>query len=121
MNRPSAPHLWLRIVMPGAGAIGPGKIALLRAVERERSIAAAARALDMSYRRAWLLLDETRKLLGRAVVKTHAGGAARGGATLTADGRALIAAYEAVCAKAERAAQGELKRLFAPRAKEKGS
>lgn len=98
--------------MPGRGAIGPGKIDLLRTIERKRSIAAAARALGMSYRRAWLLLDETRKALGEDVLVTRTGGAERGGASLTPRGRALIRAYEAVCAKAEDAARAEIEKLW---------
>jgi molybdate transport system regulatory protein len=44
-------------------AIGPGKIALLKAIDRTGSITAAAKKLGMSYRRAWLLLDEVNRSL----------------------------------------------------------
>ena len=97
MANSEAPRLWLRIVVPDAGAIGPGKIDLLRSINKTQSISAAARDLDMSYRRAWMLLDETRRILGAEIIATHAGGADRGGAELTEAGRNLIAAYERIC------------------------
>ncbi|MFZ1989923.1 MAG: ModE family transcriptional regulator [Alphaproteobacteria bacterium] len=103
--------MWLRIIVPDAGAIGPGKIDLLRSIEKTQSISAAARDLDMSYRRAWMLLDETRRILGRDVIATHAGGADRGGAALTEAGRNLIAVYDRVCTVAAKAAESELQSL----------
>jgi len=103
--------LWLRIIVPDAGAIGPGKIDLLRSIEKTQSISAAARDLEMSYRRAWMLLDETRRILGTEVIATHAGGADRGGAQLTDAGRNLITVYERVCAAAAKAAESELQSL----------
>lgn len=111
MANSKAPRLWLRIIVPGTGAIGPGKIDLLRSIEKTQSISAAARDLDMSYRRAWMLLDETRRVLGADILVTHAGGADRGGAALTEAGRNLIATYDRICAAAGKAAQGELDRL----------
>lgn len=111
MANSKAPRLWLRIIVPDVGAIGPGKIDLLRSIDKTQSISAAARDLDMSYRRAWMLLDETRRILGTDIIRTHAGGADRGGATLTEAGRNLIAAYERICEAAGKAAQGEIDRL----------
>ena len=111
MSNPKSPHLWVRIIVPDMGAIGPGKIDLLRSIEKTQSISAAARHLDMSYRRAWMLLDETRRIVGADVISTHAGGADRGGAKLTEAGRRLIAGYERICAVAAAAAKGELESL----------
>ena len=92
--------LSLRVDLP-QGRIGPGKIALLEAVEREGSISAAGRALGMSYKRAWDLVDAVNKLVGEPVVAANTGGAGGGGATLTDAGRTLVADYRAI----ERAAQ----------------
>jgi molybdate transport system regulatory protein len=117
MAKSKPPHLWIKIVMSEAGQIGPGKIDLLRAIDRERSIAGAARVLGMSYRRAWVLMDETRRAVGEDVVATHAGGASRGGAELTAKGRDLIAAYDRICATANKAAETELAALSVPHRK----
>ncbi len=116
MATSKAPRLWLRIIVPDAGAIGPGKIDLLRSIDKMQSISAAARDLDMSYRRAWMLLDETRRILGTDIITTRAGGADRGGAVLTDAGRGLIGAYERICEAAGKAAQGELERLAVARA-----
>lgn len=112
-----APHLWLRVVVPDVGAIGPGKVDLLRAIDREHSISAAARAMGMSYRRAWLLVEDTQKVAGRELVLTRAGGADRGGATLTEAGHELVRAYERICAAANQAAAAEIARVLAPSSK----
>jgi len=91
-----APGLKLRIDFAGGARIGPGKIDLLEAVARTGSITAAGRALGMSYRRAWLLLDALNRTFDSPVVATAAGGAGGGGAEVTAFGLELIAAYRAL-------------------------
>ncbi|VFR22244.1 DNA-binding domain of ModE [plant metagenome] len=98
-------------------ALGPGKIALLDAIARAGSISAAARELGMSYRRAWLLVDETNRCLREPAVVTAAGGAHGGGTALTPVGEALIARYRAIEAAALAAAQNEIdaiNRLLTP-------
>ncbi len=85
-------RLSLRIDLP-RGRIGPGKIALLEAIGREGSISAAGRALGMSYKRAWELVDQVNRLLGVAAVVAVAGGARGGGAALTDAGKALVQDY----------------------------
>ncbi|MCP5432042.1 MAG: LysR family transcriptional regulator [Alphaproteobacteria bacterium] len=104
-------RLWVRIDIDGKGRIGPGKIALLKAVASERSIAAAARALSMSYRRAWLLIDEMNGLGAGPVVATTVGGSAHGGASLTPRGEEIVGLYEAAHAQAEAATATERARL----------
>ncbi len=99
--------LSLRIDLP-AGRIGPGKIALLEAIDREGSISAAGRALGMSYRRAWDLVDALNKLLGTAVIEASTGGYRGGGALLTDAGRQLVADYRAIEKAAQRAAEPRL-------------
>jgi molybdate transport system regulatory protein len=86
-------RLTIRIDLANGARIGPGKVALLEAVARTGSIAAAARDLGMSYRRAWLLIDAVGSALGRAAVDTHTGGRGHGGARLTEAGEALVTAY----------------------------
>jgi molybdate transport system regulatory protein len=85
--------LSIRIDFDGGHRIGPGKIALLQAIEREGSISGAARALGMSYRRAWRLVEETGAILGVAVVQSKVGGQAGGGAVLTPVGQNLVSQY----------------------------
>lgn len=99
--------LSLRIDLP-AGRIGPGKIALLEAIDREGSISAAGRALGMSYRRAWDLVDALNKILGTSAVEASTGGYRGGGAMLTDAGRNLVADYRAIEKAAQRAAEPRL-------------
>ena len=77
-------------------AIGPGKVALLEAIEETGSITAAAKKLGMSYRRAWLLVDETNRCVVRPAVQTAAGGPNGGGAALTPVGVLLVRRYRAL-------------------------
>jgi molybdate transport system regulatory protein len=87
-------------------AMGPGKADLLEAISREGSISAAGRALGMSYRRAWLLVDTMNRCFGKALVETHPGGGKAAGARLTAEGAAALAAYRALSAQVEQGAAG---------------
>lgn len=103
--------LSIRIDLDPEGRIGPGKIELLEAIAREGSISAAGRAMEMSYRRAWDLVDETAKICGRAVVASQTGGKHGGGAKLTAFGEELIERYRAIEKAATRAAKAELAAL----------
>jgi molybdate transport system regulatory protein len=112
MNRgDEAAALSLRIDLP-RGRVGPGKIRLLEAIEREGSISAAGRALGMSYKRAWDLVDALNALIGAPVVETSAGGHRGGGATLTEAGRRLVADYRAIERAAQRAAAPRLAALL---------
>ena len=77
-------------------AMGPGKAELLTAIEREGSISAAGRALGMSYRRAWLLVDAMNRCWCEPLVATTPGGTAKGGARLTELGREVLARYRAL-------------------------
>jgi len=86
----------LRIDLGPGSSIGPGKIALLEHIEASGSLSQAARELGMSYRRAWLLLDDLNHVLEEPVSTASVGGAGGGGARLTDFGRKLIAAYREV-------------------------
>ena len=86
----------IRIDLEKGGRIGPGKIALLEAISKTGSITAAARSMNMSYRRAWLLVDEINKLLNEPAVATEQGGARGGGAILTPVGRKTIQLYHSI-------------------------
>lgn len=89
-------RLSIRLDLPGGARVGPGKVALLEAIGREGSISAGGRALRMSYRRAWALVEELNATLGFAVVVATTGGAGGGGARLTQQGAALVAGYRAI-------------------------
>ncbi len=88
--------------------LGPGKVALLEAIDAAGSISAAARTMGMSYRRAWLLLDEMHEMFSSPVAETAHGGARGGGATLTPFGRELIARYRAMEAAVRQVTQGDV-------------
>lgn len=74
-------------------AMGPGKADLLEAIEREGSISAAGRALGMSYRRAWLLVDIMNRCWQEPLVETSAGGSHGGGARITGFGKLILCRY----------------------------
>jgi len=89
-------RLTFRIDFEGGDRLGPGKIALLERIREHGSISAAARAMDMSYRRAWLLIEELNGIFGQPVVESRSGGKKGGGATLTPLGLSLISRYRAM-------------------------
>lgn len=101
----------LRIKRGDVIAIGPGKVSLLEAIARTGSISAAGRELNMSYRRAWLLVDEINRSLTEPAVSAAAGGAKGGGTSLTPVGEELVRRYRAVEEIATAAAAAELRRL----------
>lgn len=105
--------LWIRLTLPGLGQIGPGKIELLRKIREQQSISAAAREMGMSYRRAWLLVDDLNAAFRRPVVVKWMGGSSRGGATLTPTGEKLVKSYDAVIARAASASRAVLEELAA--------
>ncbi|MDR0233802.1 MAG: LysR family transcriptional regulator [Zoogloeaceae bacterium] len=100
-----------RIYLKDTITFGPGKIDLLRQVGETRSIAAAARALGLPYKRAWLLIDLLNRGFGRPVVETATGGKGGGGALLTPLGQQLIDCYDALEATLNASASKELQAL----------
>jgi molybdate transport system regulatory protein len=95
-------------------AVGPGKIALLEHIAAGGSLSQAARDLNMSYRRAWQLLDSLNGCFRERVARTAKGGRGGGGATLTDFGAKLVAVYREFDAEIQqRAARrfGEIQRL----------
>ncbi len=87
-------------------AMGPGKADLLEAIAREGSISAAGRAMGMSYRRAWLLVDTMNRCFRAPLVATRPGGGANAGAKLTPAGKAALAAYRRLSAQIESGVPG---------------
>jgi molybdate transport system regulatory protein len=106
-------RLTVRIDFGADRALGPGKVRLLETIGNTGSISKAGRALDMSYRRAWLLVDDLNHCFREPVVTTQPGGVQGGGAALTPFGRELIAKYRAVEARAAKAADTQLRALEA--------
>ena len=85
-----------RVDFTAGCSIGPGKVALLEGIERTGSLRQAARELGMSYRRAWLLLDQINQSFNTPATTTTVGGTGGGGATLTPFGEELIERYRAL-------------------------
>jgi molybdate transport system regulatory protein len=104
-------RLTLRVDFGSNRSIGPGKVRLLEAVGRSGSISQAGRELGMSYRRAWLLINDLNQCFRQAVVATKPGGAQGGGASLTDFGERLISDYRSIEASALRSARSRLRDL----------
>src|SRR3954447_22595849 len=89
-------RLNIRIDLASGLRIGPGKVAVLEEIARSGSISAAGRALRMSYRRTWELVEDLNRTLGTPAVETAAGGSGGGGAVLTRAGKAIVERYRAI-------------------------
>jgi len=104
-------RLTVRVDFGSDRALGPGKIRLLEAIRKTGSISQAGRSLAMSYRRAWLLVDDMNRCFRAPVVTTHPGGAQGGGAALTPFGLELIEQYRSIEAQATAATKPQLHAL----------
>ncbi|MEP6940632.1 MAG: LysR family transcriptional regulator [Rudaea sp.] len=113
----STPALRFRLLLDSDHAIGPGKTDLLDAIARTGSISAAARAMAMSYKRAWQLVDELNRSFVEVLVTTTKGGKRGGGASLTPLGVEVLRAYRSLEHKAQRLLASELRALGRLRAK----
>lgn len=83
----------LRVTVSGDFYLGPGRADLLEKIAETGSIAAAGKAMGMSYKRAWSLVQALNEGFGAPLVETSRGGSAQGGAELTAPGREALARY----------------------------
>ena len=101
----------LRVLLRSAVAIGPGKAALIEAIAEHGSISAAARAMKMSYRRAWVLVDTMNHAFRKPLVSTETGGRRGGGATVTKTGLAVLRRYRAMEAKAHQAVAADMRQM----------
>jgi molybdate transport system regulatory protein len=104
-------HLSIRIDLASGDRIGPGKIALLEAIRSTGSISAAARSIGMSYRRAWLLVEEINQTLREPAVRAETGGPRGGGAVVTPVGERVVGLYRAIESQARSAAGGEFRAI----------
>ena len=105
--------LRLRLLFGDRLVFGPGKGELLARIAETGSIAAAGRAMGMSYKRAWALVEEMNAVFRSPLVLSARGGAGGGGATLTEDGREVLDAYRATLAAVDLAAAPEIARIAA--------
>ena len=105
------PGLTLRVLGRRAAALGPGKAELIERIAETGSISAAARAMGMSYRRAWQLAEALNRDFRERVIATATGGQRGGGARVTAFGLRLAAEFRAMEGKASAAIAGDLRRF----------
>ena len=110
-NVKSLPSLSIRIDLDSKNRIGPGKVLLLENIHACGSISAAGRAMDMSYKRAWDLVDEINRICRQVAVQRQTGGKQGGGAVLTPFGASLVARYRKIERDAANAVRKELQAL----------
>jgi len=103
--------LTLRVLGERGAVMGPGKAELIERIAATGSISAAARAMGMSYRRAWLLAESLNADFRSPIVVTAVGGRRGGGAQVTAYGLRLVVRYRAMERKASGAIAGDLGRF----------
>jgi molybdate transport system regulatory protein len=89
-------QLHLRLDFGGRVALGPGKVRLMELIAEHGSITAAGQAMDMSYRRAWLLAAETNAAFAEPLIIRQTGGRGGGGAVLSDLGRDIVARYRRI-------------------------
>ncbi len=104
------PGLTLRVLGTDFPAMGPGKARLIELIDETGSISAAARAMDMSYRRAWQLVDALNQSFTEPVVLTAIGGKRGGGAAVTAFGREATRVFRQMESKASSAIAADLRK-----------
>jgi molybdate transport system regulatory protein len=103
--------LFLRLPIGESGNLGPGKARLLELIEETGSIRAAAAKMKLSYRRAWLLLQDMERIFGGAILERRTGGRSGGGAALNARGRDIVKLYRNAERRAARAVKSDLEAL----------
>lgn len=101
-------NLIVRIDLGSHGRLGPGKLQLLQKIDELGSISAAGRAMKMSYRQAWALIDQLNHAFKEPVVHSQTGGKAGGGAHLTDFGKLLLTHCNAMIVNAKKTAQPHL-------------
>lgn len=107
----TAPRLRLRLVFEGGRMLGPGKADLLELIRETGSISAAGRAMGMSYKRAWTLVELLNRMFRAPLVDSVRGGASGGGARLTEAGETVLARYRALERAAARSGEAEIAAL----------
>jgi molybdate transport system regulatory protein len=103
----------LRIPYEGLFAFGPGKAALLEAIDQCQSISAAGRSMGLSYTKTRRLLDELRLCFRHPVIESIKGGAQGGGTRVTATGHRILATFRAMEGRALEAVQEDLRAIMA--------
>ena len=98
----------LRVTISDEFYIGPGRADLLEGIAETGSIAASGKRMGMSYKRAWSLVQALNEGWGAPLVETSRGGAAQGGAALSADGQFVLDRYRAMQDAASKAIKSDI-------------
>jgi len=104
--------LRLRILFDEA-MLGPGKAELLERIGQTGSISAAGRQMNMSYKRAWMLVEEMNRAFRDPLVSSTRGGPGGGGAELTEAGKRVLGLYHRIVETATMASAESLASLEA--------
>ena len=105
-------RFFLRLYFDNA-MVGPGKAELLEHIRETGSISAAGRSMGMSYKRAWMLVEELNAAFSSPLVASARGGPGGGGAHLTATGEQVLALFREIERKARDAGATEIAALEA--------
>lgn len=105
-------RFFLRLYFDNA-MLGPGKAELLGHIRETGSISAAGRAMGMSYKRAWTLVEEMNSAFTSPLVASARGGSGGGGAHLTPEGEAVLALFREIERKSRAAGAAEIAALEA--------
>lgn len=96
---PNAFKIYIRLLHDCDIALGPGKADLLEAIDREGSLSAAAKAMNISYRRVWAMVESMNAGFKEPLVATAHGGAKGGGASVTPFGHEVLNRYRSLQAE----------------------
>lgn len=110
-ENPKRAQIHLRLRLDREVAIGPGKADLLEGIRDTGSIAAAGRRMNMSYKRAWMLVTALNEMFVEPLVESSRGGSRGGGATLTPAGEHVLALYRQLETTVREAGAGEIETL----------
>ncbi|MCH7307099.1 LysR family transcriptional regulator [Acinetobacter sp. NIPH 1852] len=103
--------LHVRILSENEIAFGPGKAELLEAIQRTGSISQAAKCMNMSYRRAWQLVETMNQCFRSNLVETQTGGTHGGGAVVTELGQLVLNKFRIMEQHAIQAVESEFEEL----------
>ena len=101
----------LRVVFGGNAMLGPGKADLLELIGKTGSISAAGKAMGMSYKRAWTLVETLNGIFREPLVASSRGGASGGGARLTETGEKILEQYRQLEARVEESGAAEIQSI----------
>jgi molybdate transport system regulatory protein len=105
---PPETRLSLRLVFGADAMLGPGKAELLERIRDTGSISAAGRDMKMSYKRAWMLVEDMNATFRDALVDSTRGGSGGGGARLTETGMTVLAQYRSLEAEVFRTGSAQI-------------